>query len=191
MPAKIMITRHAEKPSDNGSVRGVEINGSHDPDELSVRGWQRAGALIGFFAPQNGAFAHSSLATPDAIFACHPHGHVKSVRSAHTVQLLAQFLNTTIDLNHERGSEDQLVKAVMATQGVVLIAWEHDAIPDIVSKITGKDHICPKKWPDSRFDVVWVLDQKPTSAWALTQVPQLVLPGDRGEVIEFVKAGKP
>jgi hypothetical protein len=38
---------------------------------------------------------------------------------------------------------------------------------------------------------VWVLDQNLGSAWTLTQVPQLVLPGDRQEAIELVKTGEP
>lgn len=186
-----MIIRHGEKPSDDDSVRGVDENGAHDPNELTVRGWQRAGALVRFFAPPNGTFSHPALARPTALFAPAAHGHVKSVRSAHTIQPLAQYLNKTIDLRFERGDEHKLVKTVTATEGVVLIAWEHDAIPGIAADIAGDRDICPNKWPDSRFDVVWILDQKASSAWILTQTPQLVLPGDRAEVIELVKTGKP
>jgi hypothetical protein len=72
----------------------------------------------------------------------------------------------------------------------VLIALEHDAIPDIVSAVSGQDHLCPKKWPDSRFDMVWVLD-KDGSGWSLSQVAQMVLPGDGAELIEFAKGAKP
>ena len=32
MATKIMIIRHGEKPSTNGSVHGVDENGSHDAD---------------------------------------------------------------------------------------------------------------------------------------------------------------
>jgi hypothetical protein len=191
MAKKIMIIRHAEKPSNNGSVHGVDKSGAHDPNELSVRGWQRAGALIRFFAPPSGAFSHPSLATPDEIFACPPHGHVKSARSEHTVQPLAQFLNKTVDVRHKKGAEDKLVQAVTATSGVVLIAWEHDAIPEIAAGIMGNGQRCPKKWPDSRFDVVWILDQRASSGWTLAQAPQLVLPGDREDVMELDKTGKP
>ena len=191
MATKIMIIRHGEKPSDNGSVHGVDESGAHDPDELSVRGWQRAGALVRFFAPPNGTFSHPALATPTSIFAPLPSGHVKSVRSQHTVQPLARYLNRTVDLHHEKGDEDKLAQTATATQGVVLIAWEHQAIPDIAAAIVGHDHACPKKWPDSRFDMVWILDQKTGSGWALTQVPQLVLPGDVGDVIPATKTGAP
>jgi hypothetical protein len=180
MAKKIMLIRHAEKPNNNGSIRGVAEDGGHDESELLVRGWQRAGALIRFFAPASGAFSHPALATPDAIFACPPHGHIKSARSEHTVQPLALFLNKAVNLDHKEGEEDKLVEAVTATSGVVLIAWEHNAIPDIAARIVGNRHKCPRKWPDSRFDMVWVLDHKPAPRWTFAQAPQLVLPGDHG-----------
>jgi broad specificity phosphatase PhoE len=191
MATKIMIVRHGEKPSDDGSIHGVNQNGDHDSDELSVQGWQRAGALVRFFAPPNGKFSNPALASPTTIFAAAAATKTKSVRSIHTVQLLAQFLDKNVDVRFGTGAEDKLVEAVTATPGVALIAWEHDAIPDIAASIVGNHKTCPKKWPDPRFDVVWVLDQKLGSAWTLTQVPQLVLPGDRQEAIELVKTGEP
>ena len=55
MPAqKIMIIRHAEKPEHHGP-RGVDENGDEDKKSLTVRGWQRAGALVQFFAPSGNA----------------------------------------------------------------------------------------------------------------------------------------
>jgi hypothetical protein len=190
MANKIMIIRHAEKPSDDGSIHGVDQNGNHDPTELIVRGWQRAAALLRLFAPPNGAFSNHALATPQTIFACGPNNHAKSVRSVHTVQTLAQFLNKNVDQSVQKGDEKKLARAAASAQGPVLIAWEHDAIPDIVAAIAGQDHLCPKKWPDSRFDVVWMLDQN-GAAWSFAQAPQMVLPGDRAELIDFVKGGKP
>ena len=53
MPAnKIMVIRHAEKPSDDGAIEGVTAAGEKCKHELIVRGWQRAGALARLFAPQ-------------------------------------------------------------------------------------------------------------------------------------------
>ncbi len=45
----------------------------------------------------------------------------------------------------------------MTTHGVVLIAWEHKSIIDLANVILGNDRFSPQKWPDSRFDLVWVL----------------------------------
>jgi hypothetical protein len=35
----------------------------------------------------------------------------------------------------------------------------------------------PHKWPDDRFDIVWVLDEAGTD-WAFSQIPQMLLSGD-------------
>jgi len=184
MAKKIMILRHGEKPSGDGLVRGVAEDGSHDPNELSVRGWQRAGALIGFFAPANGQFAHAGLAKPDAIFASAASGHIESLRSQHTVQGLAQFMGKKVNLHHTRGEEKALVEDVLATDGVVLVAWEHGAIIDIANRILGDDKSAPQKWPEARFDLVWVFDREANAdKWKFTQVAQMLLPGDSAHVL--------
>ena len=53
-PARIIAIRHGEKPDDDGRIFGVDVNGRNDPHSLSPRGWQRAGALVGFFFPRDG-----------------------------------------------------------------------------------------------------------------------------------------
>jgi hypothetical protein len=73
---------------------------------------------------------------------------------------------------------------------VVLIAWEHDRIPDIAAAITGTSQTCPEHWPDDRFDMVWVLGRDTKSEWILTQVPQLVLAGDSSEVMRTKDKGQ-
>jgi hypothetical protein len=60
----------------------------------------------------------------------------------------------------------------------VLIAWEHEAIPAIANRILGDMTRCPQKWPDTRFDLVWVLDRQPSGHWTFAQVPQMLLSGD-------------
>jgi broad specificity phosphatase PhoE len=48
---KIMVIRHAEKALPGGVISGVNEAGGPDPNSLSVRGWQRAGALAKLLAP--------------------------------------------------------------------------------------------------------------------------------------------
>lgn len=181
MATKILFIRHGEKPDD--SVRGVSEAGGNDPNELAVRGWQRAGALVRFFDPPNGKFSHPALATPDVIYACAPTDHCQSVRSEHIVLLLAQHLNKKLNLRYAKKQEQAVAKDAVAAKGVVLIAWEHDAIPDIANAIVGNDSTCPQKWHDSRFDLVWVLDPQPHSGWKFTEVAQMLLPGDLAQPV--------
>ncbi len=45
-PSVVMLVRHAEKPLGAGPPHGVTIDGTPDPESLTPRGWQRAGALV-------------------------------------------------------------------------------------------------------------------------------------------------
>jgi broad specificity phosphatase PhoE len=178
---EIMIVRHAEKPDTD---RGVAPDGSQNVEELTVRGWQRAGALVGLFAPIGGHFIDSRLATPNAIFASGIGHHSSSMRPQHTVLPLAEKLGLTIDASHLKGEEEALAQAAAEVGGVVLIAWEHERIPEIVRAIPGNDTRSPQAWPGDRFDVVWIFDRSVAAEpWSFGQVPQLLLAGDRADPI--------
>jgi len=180
---KIMIIRHAERPSDDESTVGVTAEGKQEAEELTVRGWQRAGALIRFFAPAGGHFADPHLATPDIIFASKVQHHSPSYRPQHTVQPLADFLHKTVVLTHAKSEEKALVDDALAADGTVLISWEHEAIPQIGNMIIGNNTTCPQTWHGSRFDLVWVFDRlNGSDRWTFAQVPQLLLPGDSSDV---------
>jgi hypothetical protein len=185
MPAtKIMLIRHAEKPSDDGTVRGVSMAGSQDQEELVVRGWQRSGALVRLFAPLNGQFVHHQLTTPRVIFASAVAKHSNSLRPQHTVLDLATELNLALVLRHSKGDEAALVTDALAQDGPLLIAWEHEAIPDIANRILGNTTTCPQKWPGSRFDVVWIFDRQiAAGGWSFAQVAQRLLSGDSAQPI--------
>ncbi|MFL6451640.1 MAG: hypothetical protein ACJ746_28775 [Bryobacteraceae bacterium] len=189
MAEKIMMIRHGEKPDETKGIHGVDEKGKQDADELSVRGWQRAGALVRLFVPREGS-VHPALAKPASLFAQRATAHVESLRSEHTLLPLARYLGKTIDTSFHRDDKTKIAKAAISATGVVLIAWEHDCIPDIGAAITGRSDSCPDHWPDDRFDVVWVLDRNGESEWKLTQVPQLVLAGDLSEVIAAKHRGQ-
>jgi hypothetical protein len=182
MPAnKIMLIRHAEKPEGNDA--GVSADGKQNDEELIVRGWQRSGGLVRLFAPRNGTFVDPHLAQPKIIFASGVAKHSDSLRPQHTVLELATVLGLTLQTKYLKGDEADLAKAAVNATGPVLIAWEHEAIPAIVNAIVGNDTTCPQKWHGSRFDLVWVLDAKPSGGWSFTQVPQLLLSGDSNKPI--------
>jgi len=184
MADKIMIVRHGEKPEKDEDIHGVNPEGEHDKNELSTSGWQRSGALIRFFNPLHGPFIHPALAKPNAVFAAAPSGHIQSERSHHTVKAVAESLGLKVNLKHTKGDEKKLAEEAMATHGVVLIAWEHKSIIDLANVILVNDRSSPQKWPDSRFDLVWVLDRQlhPTG-WKLTQVAQMLLPNDSPKLL--------
>jgi hypothetical protein len=170
-----MLIRHAEKPDETGAVLGVDETGRPDPNQLSVRGWQRAGALIRFFAPI-GQELPRGIAIPSAIFACKPHNGTNSVRPLHTVSPLATALGITVNYDFAK-TDVSLFDAVRASSGAVLICWSHEPIPSIVRGLAGELQDLPVKWPGKRFDLVWILDGAGIQ-WSFSQLGQLLLPGD-------------
>src|SRR5262249_6298995 len=148
---KIMIIRHGEKPHKRDGIHGVTPAGRSDKDELSIRGWQRSGALVRFFDPADGRFRNACLAKPDAVFAAAPSNRIRSLRSQHTVETVARSVGVRVNVRHSKGDEDRLVKDILARGTVVLLAWEHHAIIEIANLILGTSKRSPQKWPDSRF----------------------------------------
>lgn len=176
MPTKIMIIRHGEKPEED--VHGVDADGHKSKIDLSPRGWQRSGALVRFFNPAKGVtWSDAALARPTAIFAAGSVDETKSLRSQHTVEALADSLHLRLNLQHTKGQEQALVKSVLGTDGVVLVAWEHNAIVDVANLLLGDAKSSPQHWPDNRFDLVWIFD-KTHDKWTFSAIAQQLLPGD-------------
>ena len=181
---RIMIIRHGEKHRDGGTDRGVSIDGVHTKHELTVRGWQRAGALARFFAPVDGFAADAPLGTPRALFASVATELSPSLRAAHTLMPLAELLDIGIDMEHAEGEERLAAAALLAAPQPVLIAWHHSHIVPLAKNIAGIHLDCPDEWPDERFDLVWVLDRDDSGGdWQFSQVPQQLFATDRADPI--------
>jgi phosphohistidine phosphatase SixA len=181
---RIMIIRHAEKHYEGHRDRGVCVDGFHTKHELTVRGWQRAGALVGFFAPGRGLEPSDPISTPRSIFASAATPKSPSLRAQRTVEPLAAILGVEIDHRHADGEEDALAEAIIAAPGPVLVSWHHSHIIRLVRIIAGRDVGCPGEWPEDRFDVVWVLDRaSDDGGWTFSQVAQRIFAHDRPEPI--------
>jgi hypothetical protein len=174
-PNRIMIIRHAEKPDDASPNRGVMADGTENKDSLTVRGWQRAGALVRFFCPVSGA----SELLPRTIFAAGTGHGSKSERPLETVTPLIDFLEQNgvkVNQHHLKDDLQGLMDDVLKCTTTVLVAWEHKRIPGLVALLPNAPKV-PDKWPDDRFDVVWILDSA-GAGWSFSQKPQLLLDGD-------------
>jgi len=185
--SKIMIVRHGEKPADKGVPKGVTYQGEKDTEALSVRGWQRAGALSVLFAPSYGPLQNTKLATPTKLIAPGVGPHSPSERSEQVISVLAGKIGLTIDTKYLKGDEKKVAKLAMKSDGIVLIAWEHTNIHFIANKIMGEP-VVPQAWPEDRFDIVYVFDYDAiTDSYVFSQVPQMVLSGDLPSVIALPK----
>jgi len=182
---KIILLRHAEKPAKDKEPYGVTPTGEHSKESLSVRGWQRAGALTNLFAPANGHFQHISLAKPQFLYASKPLRRKGSRRPIETITPLAEKLAIEINSDFQRSDFEDMVQEVVALKGVVLICWQREYLPDIASLILDSKDIAPLDWPEDRFDLFWVFDlERASSRYRFKQVPQKLLGGDLTTLIE-------
>jgi hypothetical protein len=178
---KIMLIRHGEK-EDASPPFCVNGDGIHDKHSLSVRGWQRAGALVPFF----GRPWATGIARPAILYGSRVAGegvHVagedvtKSLRPQQTLTPLSGALGISINTDWSVGEEPQLVAAIKAETGIVLVAWEHKHIP-LIARALSSD--APDRWPHGdRFDLVWVLDTIVGSGmYSFREIHQGLLAGD-------------
>ena len=178
--AKIMVIRHAEKPTDEAPC-GVTEEGERESESLTVRGWQRAGALAALLAPPDGTLREPALAEPRFIYASKPTKRNGSRRSVETVTPLAAKLSLLVNTNFQRDEYAEMLEDVFVCRGVVLISWQHDFIPLIARALLGQQATAaPHEWDVDRYDLIWVFDRDPeTGLYSFTQVPQNLLAGDR------------
>jgi hypothetical protein len=174
-PDTIMIIRHAEKP-DAAAPVGVDEDGSPDKHSLTIRGWQRAGALVPFFASP----ARPGIARPATIVAATRDrddgtGDNAGSRPQETVAPLRARIGGDYWDDIAVGAEAELVEKLKAHAGVILVAWEHKRIHHIVAGFI--DSLAPE-WDSTRFDAVWILDRSPAGPYRLTMLNQDLLAGD-------------
>jgi hypothetical protein len=174
----VMLIRHAEKPMGEGLPFGVTDQGVIDKESLTPRGWQRAGALVGFFGANAGPTA-PGLPVPTRLFASQIGPQSSSRRPLQTLQPLADQLGLTIDTTILKAEIPRLAAAVLAADGVVLVSWEHHLIPSLAAALTGQRNLAPAVWPDDRFDLVWVFERTAGGVpFRFRRVTQGLLAGD-------------
>ena len=162
-PAQVIIIRHAEK-SDEG-------------DELSLRGRERAAALVPYFL---GTEDFLQFKTPVAIYAQAPKKATSLIRSLESVQPLAADLHLTVIQTFTRDEYKRTVEEIMHKKvydgRMVLICWEHRVIPDTAADFGVED--APKTWHGRDFDRTWVITFRPDKKPEFEDLPQHLMYGN-------------
>jgi len=171
---EILLLRHAEKPDRSESGPGLTPEGHEDAQSLTLRGWQRAGALAVLLAPNR--LSASRLPSPDRIYAsAFREGGGHSRRPEQTVQPLAQKLGLVVDLTWALHQEEAFAAALAVSTGTALVCWQRQGLPALASTYRPEDW----NWPDDRYDVIWSLRRDGQNrAWHFSQYYQAVLSGD-------------
>jgi hypothetical protein len=159
-PDKIMIIRHAEKPT-SVTPGGVDETGAAD-----------------FAAP-----VRSGIIKPDTIVASvrsESGGEDDEERTGRRAQQTIAPLQARLDSTYwddiAVGSEDVLVQRLKAHAGIFLVAWTHKRIHNIVAGFV--EFLAPE-WDGTRFDAVWILDRSPDHGYRFSILNQDLLAGDR------------
>jgi hypothetical protein len=178
---QIIVIRHAQKPTKKPKLKGIRDDGSADPESLTVRGWQHAGALAAVFAGPGSGAPDPMVARPTVIFAAGAGKRKAKVagkavkvgshskRPLQTVTPMAAMLDLTPVTVHAKGEEQALVADALVRGGVVLICWQHQNIPAIGNLIVGNTTTVPQNWPEDRYDLVWIFDRE-GDAWRFRQI---------------------
>lgn len=173
---RIILLRHAEKPGADGRDAGVDAHGQPDANQLSVRGWQRAGALARLFSPGGG-----DLGVPQALFAERPSPAHPSRRCISTLQVLAERLGRSPDQSFQRGEEADLAEALSRVDGLALVAWDHRHLGKIARTLLGGAADGPGEWPEDCFDRLWLFSREGGAAWQFEERSQDLLAGDASQ----------
>jgi hypothetical protein len=171
-PSLIVCLRHGEKPGDAAPYNegpGLDADGSESPDSLTIRGWQRAGALAGTRLCNCLGDRVPAILVPSYH---HPTKH----RPYETVYPLAAVFGVTPSPVAEADDPNGLKKAVEQLDGEAVVCWEHKNLATFASEMTGT----PIDWPHDRFDVLWLLTPGTVGSWRLEERDQALLAGDKG-----------
>ena len=171
-PAQLIFIRHGEKPAQG--------------NELNAQGFARANALVNYFKTNADVLDYG---TPAAIYAMKPSGPTGSVRPIQTVTPLAKALGLPVISDFLKDDSNDLVNAVLNNKAydgkMVLICWEHNAIPDIVSAFASATNTSsavsaslPTGWDGSAFDRTWILNLSDGKIISFQDLPQHLMPGD-------------
>ena len=134
--ASLVLIRHGEKSRDS------------DDKSLTVDGQHRAEYLSRCAAHATSALA---LGPPTAIMASTVRPG-KSHRPRDTVAPLARALSLSVDLSVDKEDSPGFARAVqekLSCNGTVLVAWQHEDIPDLVKALAPPNRKSFTDWPPS------------------------------------------
>lgn len=156
-PPLIVCLRHGEEPANAEDKShpvdedgwGLEPNGQVNRHCLTVRGWQRAGALAATeICGTIGRGDDVSVLVPN-----YDSDSLRHVRPYHTVLPFALRRGIKPRCVCPADRVDLLAARLQDMTGTAVVCWKHDCLEDLVQRLTGS----AAPWPDDRFDVLWLL----------------------------------
>ena len=175
----VICLRHGEKPSNAehpcDAVRpgdkdgpGFDERGHEDPHSLTIRGWQRAGALAGTYLCGQ---LRPIEKLPPVTFLVPRYVHKTTGRDEsarhrpyQTVYELARRFGIVpspvrdpddkpnVHADHS-GYVGHLYQQIMDFRGIAVVCWEHKGLVKLAERLTPR--LAPHEWPADGFDAIW------------------------------------
>jgi hypothetical protein len=184
----VFCLRHGEKPAnaedesklpdDDAHGPGFDVRGHENRHALTIRGWQRAGALAA--TQLCGQLADPSLVEPiiflvprytdddgDDVSASH--------RPYQTVLALARRTDTFPNPTCQPDDTNHLRDLVKGHEGTVVVCWEHKQLRKLAKLLTGE---AKPPWAGHEFDLIWRFTRDGADHYRLEMLPQDVLAPD-------------
>lgn len=162
-PAQVILIRHGEKPPEG--------------ENLSVKGYERAAALVPFFLKTQNLLPFGS---PVAIYATKANKQDKSNRTQQTVAPLAQELNLKVKADYIATeyalAANEIVDNPNFEGKTVLVCWEHHNIPPFIQELGVKAAL--PKWNGDVYDQLWIVTYKTDGKVEFSIQNQALLYGD-------------
>lgn len=144
-PAQVIIIRHAEKPEEG--------------EDLSVKGLERAAALVPYFLNTPAVLEYGK---PAALYATDVQPNDTSRRTQETLTPLSMALGLRIKHPFTMDQYSELAKEILSNSEyagkMVLVAWEHHNIPALAKELGVQEEL--PKWKGKDFDSVWTITYK-------------------------------
>ena len=143
-PALVILLRHAEKTEDQAN--------SH----LSARGYDRANALVGFFATNAVIATNPPVA---ALFAARPAKASGSVRCQETLSPLMQHLKLPVSAAYRAEDFKSLARHLLESTNysgkTVVVCWPRTELIGLAKALGAAPK--PKTWTSEVYDRVWLI----------------------------------
>lgn len=163
VPSQAILLRHGEKPPTG--------------NELSLKGQQRAAALVPFFL---GNSFVTEYGMPIAIFVEKPLPSGEQTRALMTMKALATAVNITPNISFDKEDIVPIATEILTNPTysgkMVVVCWEHNAIPPIASALGATN--CPTTWDKDDYDRLWILTFNQDGTVTFANLPQQLLFGD-------------
>jgi hypothetical protein len=154
---RIVIIRHAEK--------------SDDDNNLSCKGFNRSILLP--------AVLYKKFGLPNKIYIpmIKAGAQTKHLRMLQTITPLATKYHAAINSLYNENDYDQIADALLREKGLIIVAWEHNAIPPIIKRLVpAANHL---HWSDNDYDSICIISFNKKGKPTLSFDAEHINPGDQ------------